>query len=83
MVKKQQLPMVEQYRQRCQEPRPGQAYIDEIKLVTGAKESTVRQWVNGVQLPGKAFQILLAKHFGCTVEELFPPKANDNGKSAT
>lgn len=54
---------------------PGQRFINELCAVTKKSEPTVRRWIcDGATAvnPDALTQDVLAKHFGVTVEELFP-----------
>lgn len=60
------------YDDACNELTPGQRFVRECAQTTCRAESTVRQWLSGVQnVPLRAKQ-QLARHFKSSVEEMFP-----------
>ena len=52
-------------------PTPKQAFLREIAEIALVSEATVQQWLapSGAR-PGRKSLELLARHFGCTVEDL-------------
>lgn len=62
----------ELYTAECEKPTPRQAFLTECAEVTGLSETTVKQWANGIQKPNKTALKLLAEHFDCDPEYLFP-----------
>lgn len=53
-------------------PTPRQLFIAECAKVAAVAESTVKQWITGVQVPNKYALQLLSEHFDCDPEYLFP-----------
>lgn len=53
---------------------PARAFLIEVAEVSRKSELAVRRWINGESTPDRLTQETLAKHFGCTPEELFPVK---------
>ncbi len=65
----------ERYQQVKKRPRPvapATAFVRELMKVTMKTEIAVRRWLSGETEPDALTQEVLAKHFGCTAEELFP-----------
>lgn len=62
----------ELYTAECEKPTPRQAFLAKCAEVTGLSEITVKQWANGIQKPNKTALKLLAEHFDCDPEYLFP-----------
>lgn len=60
------------YKYECEKPTPRQAFISEVALVTKKSENTVKQWGNGIQTPDELTRNVLAAHFGCDPDSLFP-----------
>lgn len=71
-MKKKNLSFCDIYKYETEKPTPRQTFISEIARVTGAAETTVKQWANGVQLPNMSAMKLLCAHFNCDPETLFP-----------
>lgn len=55
-------------------PTPGLAFIQEVMAVTKKTEITVRRWLSGEVVPDTLTKEVLARHFNCTADELFPSK---------
>jgi len=53
-------------------PTPAQQFIEDIAELTSKSEYTVRKWIARQQVPDKLTQNVIAKHFGCTADGLFP-----------
>ena len=51
---------------------PAAAFVQEIANVSKKSEIAVRRWLSGKIEPDALTQDVLAKHFGTTVEDLFP-----------
>lgn len=62
----------ELYAAECEKPTPRQAFLAECARVADVSEATVKQWANGIQQPNKYALKLLADHFECDPEYLFP-----------
>lgn len=60
------------YIEEVEKPTPFQLFIKQICEITHRSEHTVRMWVRGSHQPDNLTKATLAKHFGCTVQELFP-----------
>lgn len=54
-------------------------FIREVCELTAAQPSTVELWLYGARRPTALAQKVLAEHFGCSPQELFPPKAGKGG----
>lgn len=52
-------------------PTPKQEFVNMLAELTASSPSTVTQWVLGNRRPDRIKQIIIAKHFGSTPEELF------------
>lgn len=61
--------------QEAAKPTPLQVFRSECAKVTGVKEYTVWQWVVGTRRPHKSAIKLLAQHFNCDPDSLFPEKS--------
>lgn len=53
-------------------PTPRQAFIAEIARITKKSETTVKQWVNGIQTPDALTRHVIANRLKCDPETLFP-----------
>lgn len=51
---------------------PAVAFIREVAKVTKKSDMAVRRWLSGEVAPDALTQNVLAKHFKCKPEELFP-----------
>lgn len=60
------------YKYECDKPTPRQTFIAECARVAKVSETTVKQWANGIQKPNCSALQLLADHFNCDPEYLFP-----------
>lgn len=65
------------YKYECNKPTPRQAFIAECARVAEVSETTVKQWANGIQQPNKYALKLLAEHFNCDPEALFPKQKEE------
>lgn len=78
MVKKckqdymEQKSLKELYLEEKEKPNPAQAFISKIAEITCREESTVRQWLSGIQTPNQRAKERIAVAFGSTVDVLFP-----------
>lgn len=59
---------------------PAMAFVKKVAEITQRKETTVRMWLFGHQVPDKLAQEALAAHFGIEAKYLFP-KADNNSNS--
>lgn len=64
----------ELYEQARKEPTPGVAFIQEVMKVTKKSEITVRRWISGEVIPDALTRTVLAQHFNCKPEDIFPTK---------
>lgn len=62
----------ELYTTECKKPTPRQTFMAECAAITGLSETTVKMWANGIQKPNKTALKLLAEHFDCDPDYLFP-----------
>lgn len=62
------------YNKEGAKPTPRQAFITEVARITKKAETTVKQWINGIQTPDALTIDTIAKHFDCDPETLFPTK---------
>jgi transcriptional regulator with XRE-family HTH domain len=60
------------YAEHRDRPTPGQAFIAEVARLTGRAENTVIAWTKGQQTPDPIYQLLIAQHFGISIDTLFP-----------
>ncbi|MCM1221395.1 MAG: hypothetical protein NC044_05655 [Prevotella sp.] len=67
---------IELYREKCDEPTPLQSFIDEVARVTNRSTYTVKQWASGKYVPDINARNLLAAHFNCNPDDLFPTHNN-------
>lgn len=63
------------YKYECDKPTPRQAFIAECARVADVSEATVKQWANCIQQPNKYALKLLAEHFNCDPDYLFPKES--------
>lgn len=62
------------YNRARKSPTPGVAFIAEVAEVTKKSEITVRRWISGEVVPDALTQSVLAKHFKCHPEDIFPDR---------
>ncbi len=62
----------EMYDEARKSPTPGLAFIREVMTVTQKTEITVRRWISGEVVPDALTRSVLAQHFNCKSEDLFP-----------
>lgn len=62
----------ELYNKARKGPTPGVVFITEVMEVTKKSEITVRRWISGEVVPDALTRSVLAKHFKCAPEDLFP-----------
>lgn len=65
---------IELYKSRRNEPTPLQRFVSEVAEVTKKSEVTVKQWAMGLQAPDELTRNVIADHFGCDPDWLFPNK---------
>ncbi len=72
----------ELYLEEKEKPNPAQAFVKRIAEITCREESTVRQWLSGIQTPNQRAKERIAVAFGSSVEVLFPEsvKQSENKK---
>lgn len=63
----------ELYEAKKNEPSPAQLLIMRLSRITCRTESTVRQWLSGIQEPNELAKKRIASELEIPVEELFPP----------
>lgn len=67
--------LAERYQEAKNKERPltpAVAFIREVADVTKKSDIAVRRWISGEVTPDALTQQVLAKHFKCTPEDLFP-----------
>lgn len=62
----------ELYEEARKSPTPGVAFVREVMAVTRKTETTVRRWISGEVIPDALTRSVLAEHFHCNPEDLFP-----------
>lgn len=62
----------ELYDKARKNPTPGLVFIAEVAEVTKKSEITVRRWISGEVIPDALTRSVLASHFKCKPQELFP-----------
>lgn len=70
-----QITFRELYSAECEKPNPRQVFMTECARVTGLSEATVKQWANGIQKPNPTALKILAEHFDCDPDYLFPKES--------
>lgn len=63
------------YRKEGEKPTPRQAFITEVARVTKKSTLTIKNWINGRQVPDALTVDVIAKHFDCDPSSLFPVSA--------
>jgi len=53
---------------------PCQQFIADIAVLTCKSKFSVKRWVEGIGTPDALTKQVLAQHFKCNPEDLFPPK---------
>lgn len=53
-------------------PTPAEAFVKEVAAIAKCTDLSVRRWISGKVLPDALTRSVLADHFGCTEQELFP-----------
>lgn len=56
-------------------PHPARQFILTIAEKTGRSHKTVRQWMSGIQMPGKESMSVISDITGIPLDELFPDDA--------
>lgn len=67
--------LAERYQEAKNKERPltpAVAFIREVADVTRKSDIAVRRWISGEVTPDALTRQVLAKHFKCTPEDLFP-----------
>lgn len=72
MTKKKSKSLREMYRQAGEQPTPRQALVTKWAQICHRSESSVRQWLCGATVPDPAAAALLARHYKCSADDLFP-----------
>lgn len=62
----------EMYDKARKSPTPAVAFIAEVAEITKKSEITVRRWLSGEVVPDALTRAVLADHFKCKAEDLFP-----------
>lgn len=62
------------YNEEKSKDTPAQAFIANVAKLTCRSKVTVKMWLAGMQTPDELTTIVIAKHFGCKAETLFPKK---------
>lgn len=68
----------ELYLAEKEKPTPAQVFITRIAEITCREESTVRQWLSGIQAPNQRAKERIAAAFGCDVDVLFPESGSQS-----
>ena len=61
----------ELYLEEKEKPTPAQLFVTRIAEITCREESTVRQWLSGIQTPNQRAKERIATALGCDVDVLF------------
>lgn len=62
----------ELYLEEKEKPTPAQLFVTRIAEITCREESTVRQWLSGIQNPNQRAKERIAAALGYDVDVLFP-----------
>lgn len=62
----------ELYEEQRRKSTPAQDFIAEAARVTHKAKCTVKMWLVGRHAPDELAKTMLANHYGCKPEELFP-----------
>ena len=62
----------ELYLEEKEKPTPAQLFVTRIAEITCREESTVRQWLSGIQNPNQRAKERIAAALGADVDVLFP-----------
>lgn len=62
----------ELYLEEKEKPTPAQLFVTRIAEITCREESTVRQWLSGIQTPNQRAKERIAAALGSDVDILFP-----------
>ena len=60
------------YKEEAAKPTALQVFIAEVAKITRKSEQTVKQWAHGFQSPDELAKHVIAQHFDCDPEHLFP-----------
>lgn len=66
------------YYEARKQPHPSVAFIAEIAEITHRTHIAVRKWITGENTPDYNCQVIIANYLGAPLEQLFPPKKNEN-----
>ena len=70
-----QMTFLHLYLKEGEKPTPRQAFITEVAKVTKKSPITIKNWINGRQVPDALTIEVIAKHFDCDPMTLFPASA--------
>lgn len=62
-------------------PTPAQEFITLIASATCRKETTVQQWLSGIQTPNDTVKERISQVLNIPVEELFPEEGDFRGRT--
>ena len=51
---------------------PAQSFIANVAKITHRSKTTVKMWLTGRQAPDNLAKSIIAEHFGCSPDGLFP-----------
>ena len=60
------------YEDKKNEPSPAQVFITRLAKATCRKETTVRQWLSGIQVPNDLVKKRIAVELAVPEDDLFP-----------
>lgn len=69
-----QITFIDLYHKEGKKPTPRQAFIETVARVTKKSPITIKNWINGRQVPDALTVDVIAKHFDCDPSALFPEK---------
>lgn len=67
-----QITFLDLYLKEGKKPTPRQAFIADVAKVTKKSQITIKNWINGRQVPDALTVDVIAKHFNCDPSALFP-----------
>jgi hypothetical protein len=62
----------ELYEAERDKPTAAQHFITMVANITHRSTNTVKMWLSGRQVPDELARTIMAQHFGCDAEQLFP-----------
>lgn len=62
----------ELYEAEREKPTAAQHFIAMVANMTHRSTNTVKMWLSGRQVPDELARTIMAQHFGCDAEQLFP-----------